>query len=273
MAEVFQIAGSAEEAAALKGPDAAFLAGGTEINRLGTTVHPHTLISIRKLDSLKGIAAQDGRVIIGSLCTFQEVIECGIVPEYIKDACRFMGSRTKRNMATVGGNIALLRDDSYLLPTLFACGAVLMLMNADGSTRDLTAAEYLAAKTDALILSVSVPETPAFIGANRQANTVESNARLTAALGFDGNTFRAAAAIKHCGLFVLDDLASLLNEKAERTEEELIAWANAKELPIEDDKVYGSAAYRRYLMGVVFAKLLAECGTACETSGEKGGRA
>ena len=280
MAETFRIAGTAEEAAAWKTPDAAYLAGGTEINRLGSAVRADVLISVRKLDDLKGIASLDRKIVIGAGCTFQEVIESDLAPDYIKEACRFMGSRTKRNMATVGGNIALLRDDSYLLPTLIASGAVLLLMGADGSTCDKDLAEYVKERTaaeagdplaDALILAVQVPERLSFIKANRQANTVESNARLTIALGEENGKWRAAAAIKHCGLFVLDDLASLLEEDPVMPEEALIAWANAKDLPIEDDKVYGGAAYRRYLLGVTFSRLLRDRAALLGEAGTKGG--
>ena len=261
MADKFVIAATAEEAAALKAPGAAFLAGGTEINRLGSLVHPDTLISVRKIEELKTIGACDGKIVIGSGCTFQDVIECEIVPEYIKEACHYMGSRIKRNMATIGGNIAMLRDDSYLLPTLIASGAVLMLMDAEGKTCDVAISDYVKGGFEnALILNVAVPEKLDFISSNRQANTVESNARLTVSLSINDGKYKVAAVIKKAGIFVFDDLAEKLEADPEMSEAALIEWANARELPLEDDKIFGGAAYRRYLLAVVIARMLRDFG-------------
>ena len=263
MADKFVIAGTAEEAAAMKTAEGAYLAGGTEINRLGSFVHPRTLISIRKIDEIKTIGIFEGRVVIGSGCTFQDVIESSLVPDYLKEACHFMGARTKRNMATIGGNIALKRDDSYILPTLVAAGAALMLMDAEGRTCDVTIDEYLKdgeAYENALILNVSVPEKIDFIASNRQANTVESNARLTVSLSIRSGAYKAAAGFKKAGLFILDDLAEKLQADPAMTEDELIAWAKERDFPLEDDRIFGSAAYRRYLLGVVIARMLRDYG-------------
>jgi len=264
MAEKFVIAGTAEEAAALKTAEAAYLAGGTEINRLNSLVDPKVLISIRGIDELKTLGIRDGRVVIGAGCTFQDVVECEAVPEYFKEACLFMGSRTKRNMATIGGNIAMKRDDSYILPTLIAAGAVLMLMGADGSTCDVRIDEYLTIGEghyeNDLILSVSIPETLDFIENNRQANTVESNARMTVSLSVNGGKYKAGLAMKKAGIYILDDLAAKLTDDPDMTEEELIAWAKAKTMPLEDDKIFGGAEYRRYLLGVVIARMLRDYG-------------
>ena len=261
MADKFVIAGTAEEAAALKTPDAAFLAGGTEINRLGSLVSPGTLISIRKIEELKTIGACDGKVVIGAGCTFQDVIECEIVPDYLKEACHYMGSRIKRNMATIGGNIAMKRDDSYIVPTLIAAGAALMLMDSEGKTCDVPVEEYLKGGFEnTLILNVAVPEKIGFIASNRQANTVESNARMTVSLSVEGGKYKAAAAIKLAGIYVFDDLAEKLEADPELSEAALIEWANAKDLPLEDDKIFGSAAYRRYLLAVVIARMLRDYG-------------
>ena len=130
------LAQSAKEAARLKGSNnkSAYLAGGTEINRLGSTINARTLISIGRIEELDGIREEDGAVLIGSMCTFQDIIESPLTPAYLKEACLFMGSRTKRNMATIGGNIALRRTDSYLYATLLACAAKLTLMNKSGKT-------------------------------------------------------------------------------------------------------------------------------------------
>lgn len=263
MTDVFVIAGTPREAAAMKTPGAAFLAGGTEINRLGSMVKADRLISVGKLSELQGISARDGRILIGSGCTFQEVLESGLTPGYMKEACLFMGSRTKRNMATVGGNIAMCRDDSYLLPTLLACGAELVLLDGKGQEKRLPLAAYTGNREcheQELILTVLVPERLDFAASHRHANTVESNARLTVSLAVDGGRYTVAAAVKKAGLYLFDDLAGKLAADPDMSEEELIAWARSGVLPIEDDKVYGGADYRRYLLGASIARLLRDYG-------------
>ena len=133
MATKLFIAKSPEEAINSKTADTAFLAGGTEVNRLGSTVAADTLISLKRCSGLNDIRTDSGYVTIGSMCTFQDLIESDKVPEYLKEAAHFMASRTKRNMATIGGNIAALRSDSYIIPTLMAVGAVLETVSKDSS--------------------------------------------------------------------------------------------------------------------------------------------
>ena len=145
MAEKLVMATSAVEAAGLKNSESAFLAGGTEDNRLNSSVDAANLISIGRIPELDGISKDGECIRIGAMSTFQEILDNKLVPEYLKDACRFMGSRTKRNMATIGGNIALRRTDSYLYPTLLASHAMLDLMDAKGNVSKLPSSARLAA--------------------------------------------------------------------------------------------------------------------------------
>ncbi len=131
MAGKLTIAGSAAEAVSLKDAGSVFLAGGTEINRLGSTITAGHLISIKRVEELKEIKESVGLVSIGAGCTFSEVLASDLVPAYMKEACRFMASQTKRNMATIGGCAALLRSDSYIIPTLMAAKAKLELLEKE----------------------------------------------------------------------------------------------------------------------------------------------
>ena len=88
MAEKLVIASSANEAAALKNSKSAFLAGGTEDNRLNSTVDAKTLISIGRIAELDGITKKDGSIRIGAMTTFQEMLDSSLVPDYLKEACR-----------------------------------------------------------------------------------------------------------------------------------------------------------------------------------------
>ena len=235
------IAKTAEEAVALKGQRSAFLAGGTEINRLGTTCEASRLIGIGRVPTLDGIDeytdAENGirYIRIGAMSTFQDIIDSPLTPAYLKEACHFMGSRTKRNMATIGGNIALRRTDSYLYATLLACHAKLDLMCKDGAVIRKCTKCYLENSrdySDLLIVSVLVP-SDAVVASKRYSNTVQSHAVLTVSAGVAEGKLRVAVAAKDTYLGMLPE----------------------GELPFKDD-IYGSADYKRYLLSVTVEDLV-----------------
>lgn len=100
-----------------------YLAGGTDDLRLGGDTDNETiLIDVNPLLE-RGITDMDGGIIkVGALTTFNEMISSPLVPQVIKTACRYNASFARRNSATVGGNIALKREDSYLLALFVALG-------------------------------------------------------------------------------------------------------------------------------------------------------
>ncbi len=100
-----------------------YLSGGTDDLRLNGECNKDTiLIDVNHLLE-KGVRDMGNGIIkVGALTTFNEMIDSELVPEYIKKACLFNASFVKRNSSTVGGNIALKRDDSYLLALFTSLG-------------------------------------------------------------------------------------------------------------------------------------------------------
>lgn len=100
-----------------------YLAGGTDDLRLNGGCSKDTiLIDVNPLLE-KGVSdVGDGIIKIGALTTFNEMIDSALVPDVIKRACLYNASFVKRNSSTVGGNIALRRDDSYLLALFVSLG-------------------------------------------------------------------------------------------------------------------------------------------------------
>ena len=253
-------AGKSENASKREKRKTAFLAGGTEINRLGSTVEADTLISIGRLKELDGITKDGDTVVIGSMCTFQDLIDSDKVPGYLKEACRFMGSRTKRNMATIGGNIALRRTDSYLYATLLACAAKLELQAEDGSVQTKCVCCYLKRYDefkDMLITRITVPGN-AEVYSKRYSNTVQSHAVLTVALGktpcCEKAQMRLAVAAKDTALTRLDDISDAL-EQGDLTDKEIEQKLKENELLKFKQDIYGSPEYKRYLLAVTIADL------------------
>lgn len=241
--------------------NSAYLAGGTEINRLNGTVNASSLVSIGRIAELDGMSVVDdprkgscataSRFLrIGSMCTFQEIVESKDAPLWLKDASRFMASRTKRNMATIGGNVALMRDDSYLYATLLAAGSLLELVDIEGNTMFRCTRKYMnehESFKDYLIAAVLVP-MDAIVASKRYANTAESHAVLTMGAGLVNGELRLAAALKGTGVFLMPHLSELISNGA--TEDEVLdAAKNHSGVEVKSD-MFGGEAYKRYLLGV-----------------------
>ena len=253
MATKLLMAKSPEEAIGAKNAEAVFIAGGTEVNRLGSdaAAAADTLISLKKCAGLAGISEGAGFVNIGAMTTFQQLVESDTVPGWLKEAARFMASRTKRNMATIGGNIAAYRSDSYLIPALYAAGAVLEISEG-GKVECIKISEYLEKKDayqNALITSVTVPKDIKLVS-KRYANTAQSHAVLTmsAALGEEG--IRMAGAVKNVGVLHFCDLEKAFREDQDISEEAVIKMVKECTGLETADDMFGSDAYKRYLIGV-----------------------
>ena len=241
----------AEAVSKISEPGASYLAGGTEINRLNSLVEASSLVALTRVPELDFIKVEDAFVEFGAMCTFQKAVEAKETPAYFKEACLYMASRTKRNMATLGGNIAICRDDSYLWPTLLACDASFNLVASNGEKSFVGADFYLENHEDLkdqLIFSVVIPAT-CNIASKRYSNTAQSHAVLTMSASNGANGLKIAVALKKVGIFTMPALAKSISDGA--SDEEVQAQVKACEaVKIEDDLLFGSAAYRKYLLAV-----------------------
>lgn len=197
------------------GRDGLFLSGGTEILRLNTEVDKNSpLIDILPLLSDE-IRKEGDSVLIGASATFALLLSSPVVPDYLKEALCYMPSPQLRNQATIGGNIASWRDDSFLIPTLSASGAELTVVSSDGEKERMSIEDYGVKR--GLILSVSIPAS-AEVRNFRESLTSHSHAVVTASFG-EGECY----AVKGSGIFFSYD-----------------------ELKFNDD-MFGSASYKSYL--------------------------
>lgn len=244
-----------QEALAQKDGDAAFFAGGTGIGYKDSGICAKRWIVIPDIPGIHDIKKEDGLIRIGSLVTFTQALESPEVPDYLKEALRFCGSLQKRNQATVGGNVASWRCDSYLIPTLIASGARICLEDKTGASV-IGIDEYAESRdhySDALLLAVLVkPEGESCVKvlSKRWANTVESHAYLTVAMGREKDEYRIGLAIKGCGIFCPD----IMNWG--------VSW---KKADVQDD-MFGSEEYKRYLTGTTLDAMYEKLG------GEGGGK-
>ena len=300
-------AASASEAVIMRDASSAYLAGGTELLRSGTERSADRLIMLKNIPELKGVSGETPEAVrIGSMTTFQEALGSDLVPAYLKEALRYMASRTKRDMATIGGNVALMRDDSYLAATLIAAHAKLELLHwakpdsgelvqdrsgcPDKNRLDLEEASqargdqpvreaicirrYLQHREEYqkdLITAIMV-RTDICVVSKRYANTAESHSYLTTAMGYVDGRFRVGVSVKNAGVFFPKEFSDSLgeDENAETFARFANSWAG---LDVPDD-LYGSTAYKRYLLGVtlenLYRSLKERISSGQRTDGRKG---
>lgn len=204
----------------------AYLAGGTDDLRLGTAAEGKDLIDLNGL-GMDEITLRDGKLVIGARCTFQQLIESPLVPGFLKEAAQFCASFVKRNSATVGGNLGLRRDDSYLGAALTAAEAVLTVQTPHG-VEQRQVGEYLRGTCKALIMEI-VLDADRTGWVKRFGNTAASHATLIAAYS--------------CGIYALSVHGSGLACGASPAIVDELAYC---------DDLTGSADYKKYLAKTVF---------------------
>lgn len=205
-----------------------YLAGGTDDLRLNGAAEGKDLIDINGLDEkYDTITVRGGKVWIGARCTLQQVLESELVPAFIREAAGFCSSFVRRNSATIGGNVALRREDSYMAAALTAADAVLDSVTPHGEELK-PVGEYLQGHCKRLIRYIVVDKDRSG-WVKRFGNTSASHAALIAA---ESN-----------GIFALSVSGTpfTYGNTAEL----------AKDMTFTDD-VTGSAAYKKYLAETVF---------------------
>ncbi|TRZ66840.1 MAG: xanthine dehydrogenase family protein subunit M [Rhodocyclaceae bacterium] len=95
----------------LRDGDVTILAGGTDLmpqSQSGKLRFKRTLMNIRRVPELIGVARQGGDICIGALTTVTELMDNALVQRHLPvlmDACDHFASDQIRNSATLGGNI------------------------------------------------------------------------------------------------------------------------------------------------------------------------
>ena len=182
-----------EEAVALSSK-ATYLQGGTEVLRLGSSFENDSIIDLNGFISRKVEKVGD-KLVIGAGATFQSLIENDLVPAWFKEALGGMASYQLRNMATIGGNIALKRDDSFIIPALVAAGAELKAHSVENKIHTVALSEYIKGDCKCILLEVIIPLS-AEVKCRRISLSSHMHAVLTAAVGNAGECY----AIKGTGI-------------------------------------------------------------------------
>lgn len=256
-------------------PDARILAGGTDLLvdlKTGRIRCAH-LVSINRINALRGISETDGALRIGALTTITQldrapVVRGRFVP--LLDATSRMAAPQIRNLATVGGNIAAAVPCADLPPILTAMNASAVLWSADGQ-REVPLREFFVGPRATvrgegeLLLAVIVPKPPPGFGAAyarfqlRNGNAIAVAAVAASLLLADDDTVQDArivlGAVAPIPKLIESAGARLIGRPPDEDAFRAAADATAPEAePICD--LRGSAQFRRELVGVLTRRAL-----------------
>jgi carbon-monoxide dehydrogenase medium subunit len=179
LAEAFILLGELSEAR--------IVAGGTDllVDMKQGLLEARNVISLHKIEELRGIEKKDKKLRIGAMVTAQEIISNSLINQYIPalaDAARSMASYQIRSMATIGGNISSAVPSADLPPPLIAAEATVELKCSE-SSRQVSLSEFFKGpreticRTGELLTFVFIPFPPANTGISFQKFSLrEANA-------------------------------------------------------------------------------------------------
>jgi CO/xanthine dehydrogenase FAD-binding subunit len=144
--DFFTAASVAEATGLAQRPGAEFIAGGTALVRLGRWGGqvPPTLVYIGRLDELRGVGVEDGRLRLGGLTVHGQLAAHPVIREQVPLLSRAaveVAGPAVRNLATLGGNVVINWD---LVPPLLALDARAEIHDGRGPKTAPLAALYEA---------------------------------------------------------------------------------------------------------------------------------
>jgi xanthine dehydrogenase small subunit len=123
------------------------IAGGTDVMVQITgelAPPPERMVDLSRLEELRGIALDRGRLVIGALTTYTEIRRSAICREHLPalvQAAATIGAAQIQNRGTLGGNIANASPAGDTLPILLATDAVIVAVSRRGE-RDIPASDF-----------------------------------------------------------------------------------------------------------------------------------
>lgn len=255
-------------------PDAAFIAGGTDLGvnlSRGQAVAP-AFIALDRIAELHDIDVDAARVRIGAGVPLTRIEHelAGLFPA-LADLLPWFAARQVRNRATIGGNLGSASPIGDLAPVLLALDATAELAGPKGR-RSVALADFFldyrktVRTSEEIIVAVTVPRRDDLVQAGykiakRQTDDISIVAAVFA-LGRDAEGIVAHARLAFGGVAAtpkraLDVEASLLGRPLDADAVEAARTALTRAFsPLSDHRA--SAEYRRALCGNLFARFARE---------------
>jgi CO/xanthine dehydrogenase FAD-binding subunit len=268
LVEAFKLLGELKEAR--------IAAGGTDlfVDIKQGLIEAGDIISLHKIEDLKGIGKKDKRIRIGAMVSAQEIISNSLLDRYIPvlaDAARSMASYQIRSMATIGGNISSAVPSADLPPALITAEATVELRCSE-SSREVSLSEFFRGpreticQTGELLTFIFIPFPPPNTGISYKKFALrEANALAVASVASrltlkDGKIDRAAIVLGAVAptpveAFKTSEFLSG-KEPSQSLFEEASLMAKEEGKPISD--IRGSIWYRKELIPVLTRRALTE---------------
>jgi aerobic carbon-monoxide dehydrogenase medium subunit len=257
---------------AAAGGDAAWYAGGTEllqVMKMGLARFS-TLIDLKRLPELRGIAVDGGELVIGGGVTHREIERNEVVRRVapaLAELEAHVANVRVRNQGTIGGNLCFAEPHSDPATFLLACNARVRLASPRG-TRELPIGEFIldplvtARDEDEILVSVVVPRVAAGEGRAyekakfRERPAVSVAVRLRADGGKVVDAHVAVGSMTDRPMLVPDAAAALVGMPVDRPDDGSAfapAIAALGDLDAVGD-LDGSPDYKRHLAGVLLGR-------------------
>jgi carbon-monoxide dehydrogenase medium subunit len=270
--------GDAIALAARVGPEASFLAGGTDliVQIQRGRIAPRHVIGLQRVPGLTGIAVNGG-VTLGARVTHRAIERAPELAGAFRcliEGAEVIGGHQVRNVATVGGNLVNASPAADLVPGLLALDGAVTLVGPGGE-RELSVERFLlgpnrtARRPDELLTRVHLPALPAraataFLKAGRRRAMEISVVCVAARLTLDAGLERCLEARVALGAVAPTAVRAHQAERAlEGQPVGPEAFRRAAEMaqdacrPIDD--VRASSAFRQHLVGVLVRRALDRC--------------
>jgi len=252
------------------------LAGGTNliVDMRAGRERPELVVSLDRIDALRGIKRTDNGVSIGGRTTVADLLRAPEIAETapaLAAAANVFAGRMVRNAATVGGNIACGSPAADLVPPLLALDAELTLTNSSGS-RTVALDDYYRGykedirRPDELIAAISWDRPPDrsasrfYKLARRKGDAITIAGVAVTLCVADGVCSRARIALGAVAPTVFRAKAAEAMLDGAAPTPDLIAaaarQATAESAPIDD--VRASADYRRHTTETLTRRLLTQ---------------
>jgi carbon-monoxide dehydrogenase medium subunit len=255
------------------GDEARPLAGGHSLIpmmklRLAPLEH---LVDLRCIDSLKGIRAEGGALVIGAMTTQAELLASDLITGHcpiIRETAALIADPQVRSLGTLGGNVAN-GDPANDMPALMQCLDAGYVLAGPGGSREVKARDFYESafftkRTDGEILTaVRVPIPPAGHGyayekLKRKIGDYATAAAAVVVTLAGGSCKTAAIALTNLGetpLYAAEASAALVGTPLDKAAiERAVALAEGITAPASDGR--GPADYRTKMAGVMLRRAL-----------------
>lgn len=139
---------------------------------------PENIVSLRKVDELKGVSLIDDTLIIKAMTTIHDLFDSPLLTDnllVLKTICRNISTTPIRNMATVGGNLTCRYTWTEMGAAMLALGANMHFIGPKGREEVISVEKFFAhaAKTDKIFSHISIKRDPSALVSYRRVKKTQ----------------------------------------------------------------------------------------------------